>query len=78
MNNLLLLSVLLFSILLSNAQWQTVMQNIGNGVTARTDIEIAPNGTICLAYLLYSSRDYHVKKYTTSTSTRGHVPFANI
>ena len=61
----LLIIFLLFSIFL-NAQWEIVTQNIGYGVTARTDIEIAPDGTIYLAYLSYSSGAYHgiVKKYT--------------
>ena len=54
--------------MVSNAQWQIIDQNIGNGVTARTDIEIAPDGTIYLAYLLYSGGAYngYVKKYTGS------------
>jgi len=65
----LLLTILLFSIIISNAQWEIVTQNIGNGVTARTDIEIAPDGTIYMAYLSYSSGDYHgmVKKYNGSS-----------
>ncbi len=68
MKRTLLITALLFSIILSHAQWQIVTQNIGNGFTARTDIEIAPDGTIYIAYLSYSGGTYfgNVKKYTGS------------
>ena len=68
MKKILLLTFLVFSVIHSNAQWEIVTQNIGNGVTARTDIEIAADGTIYLAYLYYSGGTYngYVKKYTGS------------
>jgi len=69
MKKTLLLTILLFSIILSNAQWEIVTQNIGNGISARTDIEVAPDGTVYLAYLSYNSSAYHgmVKKLNGSS-----------
>ena len=67
MKKTLLLAALLFSMLITVAQWQVVTQNIGNGGTARTDIEVAPDGTIYIAYLSFSGSYYGiVKKYTGS------------
>lgn len=66
MKKTLLLTILLFSIILSNAQWQIITQNIDVGV--RTDIEIAPDGMVYLAYLSFNGGAYHgmVKKYDGS------------
>jgi len=68
MKKTILLIVLIFSITLSNAQWQVVTQDIGDGGAARTDIEIAPDGTMYLAYLSHISGTYSgmVKKYNGS------------
>ena len=67
MKKTLLFTALLFSVLITVAQWQVVTQNIGNGGTARTDIEIAPDGTVYIAYLSFSGSYYGmVKKYTGS------------
>jgi len=68
MKKAILLTTLLFSLFLSNAQWQVVTQDIGNGVSARTDIEITSDGTIYIAYLSYGGSAYYgkVKKYTGS------------
>ncbi len=68
MKKTLFLTAFLFYFILSNAQWQVVTQDIGNGVSARTDIEIAPDGSIYIGYLSYGGGAYHgiVKKYTGS------------
>jgi len=66
MKKTLLLAILLFSLMLSNAQWEIVTQSIDIG--ARTDIEIAPDGTVYLGYLAFSGGTYYgiVKKYNGS------------
>ena len=63
MKKALLFSCLLIIAINSIAQWEIITQNIDVGV--RTDIEIAPDGMVYMAYMSFNGGAYHgmVKKY---------------